>query len=170
MAKRGVYDKGMQKVIDDTNKLCEVRHGWVKTKIPMFITEKMLEHYGCMVDWWNPLWRDPTYAQNTRWGRVIAAPFYQQLMGMVQFDMEGNPESGLFGRGGWGDFGNDWEFFRPIRAGDTLRIWQKCEYEDVTIDGEDTPYEFNCTASYDYINQNDELLVEAFSIEVVEWV
>ena len=158
MATRGVYSKGIQKMIDDTNKVCDERAGWTKTKVPMFIAEKMLEHYGSMVDWWNPLWRDPSYAQNTRWGRIIAAPFYQNLLGMVQFDMESNPECGYGGPGGRGDFGNDWEFFRPIRANDTIKVWQRCEYEDVTIDGKDTPYVFDCTANYDHINQNDELV------------
>jgi hypothetical protein len=158
MATRGVYSKAMQKMIDDTNKLCEERTGWAKTKVPMFISEKMLEHYGSMVDWWNPLWRDPYYAQNTRWGKIMAAPFYQNLLGMVQFDMEANPECGYGGPGGRGDFGNDWEFFRPIRANDTIRVWQYCEFEDVTIDGKDTPHVFDCTASYDHINQNDELV------------
>ncbi len=159
MAIRGVYSKAIQKMIDDTNRLCDERTGWTKTKAPLFITEKMLEHYGSMVDWWNPLWRDPYYAQNTRWGRIVAAPFYQQLLGVVRFDMQANPECGYGSPGGRAYLGNDWEFFRPIRANDTIRVWQHHpEFEDVTIDGKDTPYVFDCTASYDHINQNDELV------------
>jgi acyl dehydratase len=74
----------------------------------------------------NPLFTDPEYAGKTRWGGLIAPPTYMYNMGSNEEVPEIPPEVRARGRGGamagiHGFYsGNDIEFYRPVREGDTL--------------------------------------------------
>jgi len=72
----------------------------------------------------NPLYANPDYAKNTRWGNVIAPPMFIITMG---YDRSGtlDPELKAKTRGalrgiGMYQSGFEFEFFRPIYPGDEL--------------------------------------------------
>lgn len=67
----------------------------------------------------NPLYMDDAYAKQTSWGGMIAAPTisggFPWLMPLLE---KLNPTMGKYRTGMNG--GNEYEFFEPIRPGDTL--------------------------------------------------
>jgi acyl dehydratase len=67
----------------------------------------------------NPLYADERYARSTRWGGIIAPPTisggFPWLMPILE---KLNPTMGKYRTGLNG--GNEYEFFEPIRPGDTL--------------------------------------------------
>ena len=74
----------------------------------------------------NPMWQDEEYAKTTRNGGVIAPPFLLcALMTISPTSLEPNvvpvpiPELPLHGEHTL-DGGAEWEFFLPLRLGDTL--------------------------------------------------
>ncbi len=161
MVTRGVYTAAEQKMIDDTNKMADTVVGWAKPPTPMVATEESMKSYGRSVDYWNPLWYDDNYAANTRWGSIIAAPFYDDrffMGGGGEIDMMASPELGLYRHPV--HWISDYEFFKPIRPGDTFRVWRRRPViEDVTsLDGQGSRT-FNVQSFGDLINQNDELVL-----------
>ena len=44
------------------------------------VTEDLIRHFADAIGDPNPLWRDRTYAQNTRWGGIIAPPLYESCI------------------------------------------------------------------------------------------
>jgi len=79
--------------------------------------------YGCGDD--NPLFTDPNYARKTRWGGVIAPGM---MVGQVNKPMLGDPPSAelkalkksLFKGIHVFVSGANWNFYRPLRVGDTV--------------------------------------------------
>ena len=68
----------------------------------------------------NPLYRDPEYAKNTRYGRLIAPPNWLYSVFPTWVSV------GLPGVHGFHS-GNDWEFYKPVYEGDT--ITPECIFE-----------------------------------------
>jgi len=71
----------------------------------------------------NPLWRDEEYAKNTSWGGIVAFPiaFHPSTRsGSTRATFE--RPAGL--RGG-APVTDEWEFFEPIRPGDTITTTTK---------------------------------------------
>ena len=66
----------------------------------------------------NPLWRDEEYAKKTSWGGIIAFP-----IAFHPSTRSGKPratyESPIRGGGG-APVTDEWEFFEPVRPGDTI--------------------------------------------------
>jgi acyl dehydratase len=79
--------------------------------------------HGCGND--NPLFCDPAYARGTRWGNVIAPGM---MAGIINSPMAGDPidpelkakTKSIFRGVHVFVSGSDWEWYRPIHAGDTL--------------------------------------------------
>jgi acyl dehydratase len=88
------------------------------------VSRDVIRHVAYAIDDYNALYLDEEYARTTRWAGVIAPPGYlyghgrlylawPQLLGRIvdsegyEFDMPDN-------------MGDDWEFFRPARPGDTI--------------------------------------------------
>lgn len=157
MAVCGQYTKAQRKMVDDTNKTADTLVGWAKSPTRMVATEEAIKNVGLSADYWNPLWHDNNYAMNTRWGSIIAFPFFQERFGAGMFSPQATPECGFK------DYiyiGDDWEFFKPVRPGDTFRVWRnRPSMEDITsLDGKG-PLRFRCVVTDLYhINQNDELV------------
>ena len=63
----------------------------------------------------NPVFNDETAARDTRHGGLIASPLFLRSMGsgpdMLKFE---SPYPGLV------DGGGEWEFFEPVRVGDSI--------------------------------------------------
>ncbi len=68
----------------------------------------------------NPLYRDPAYAEETRYGRLIAPPNWLYSVFPTWVSV------GLPGVHGFHS-GNDWEFYKPVYEGDT--ITPECIFE-----------------------------------------
>jgi acyl dehydratase len=157
MAIRGVYSDAEKKMLATYEEEAKTVIGWVKSPEKRVATEESMKRMGKIMDYWNPLWHDEQYAMNTRWGGLIAPPFYQQRFAMVQFDLRATPEVGI-GDHVW--MGEDWEFFQPVRPGDTFKAWSRHPQleETTSLDGQG-PRQFRLLASdVDIFNQRDELV------------
>jgi acyl dehydratase len=135
MAVRGVYTKAEQKMLDELNSSIFMKPGWFKPKAKMVATAESIKNFAVSVDFWNPLWRDESYAVGTRWGGIIAPPMYQERFGYSgSFGLMATPEvgyqSGVY-------IGQDYEFFKPVRPGDSFTVWRNPpKLEDITtLDG-----------------------------------
>lgn len=78
-------------------------------------TKDSIRHFAEGIGDMNPLYRDEDYARKTKYGNIIAPPCY---LYPIQW---GVPGGGLTGIHGW-YVGGDWEFYRPIYAGDEFRV------------------------------------------------
>jgi len=100
----------------------------------------------------NPLWLDPTYAQGTRYGSIIAPPTFLYSVLWPSGALAG----GLPGVHSFHG-GNDWQFFKPIRLND--RILASARLIDVTE--KQSRYggrSVIVTVEVNYKNQFDELV------------
>lgn len=161
MATRGEYNKAQQKMLDDANQRAAKMEGWVKSPNRMVATEEAMRSYVNALDYWNPLWRDDNYARSTRWGGIIAFPGFQERFagGSLPPNLGATPECGYPGFSG-GGLEDQWEYFKPIRPGDTFRVWfNRPKIEDITSLDRKGPLTFRVTLSDNtHINQNNELV------------
>ncbi len=168
MAVKGVYSELEKMMLEEWNQREDPFVGWLGDEpantipYPVFhrkATQELIENMAYAVDFPNLLWRDDKYARATKWGGVIAPPFYEQVIthgGPAPKLLQIPPEMGS-AQYLWS--GSDWKFFKPIRPGDTFRVWvYKQTIEDVTDESGFGPRKFNIYRGYKYINQNDELV------------
>ena len=66
------YQKGIDKMIADTNKKMDEMEGWTKPKAPQVATAEAMKHFAFQINHYNPMFYDDTYAAGTRWGGLIA--------------------------------------------------------------------------------------------------
>lgn len=168
MAVKGVYSDAEKRMLEEWNGREDPFVGWLGNEptntipYPVYhreVTKELIESMAYAMDYENPLWRDERYASATRWGGVIAPPFYEQII------THGGPQPKLLKvpeeLGGvqylWS--GSDWRFFRPIRPGDRFRVWiYQQTIEDVTDESGFGPRKFNIYRGYKYLNQRGELV------------
>ncbi len=133
MAKKGVYSQAEQTFLASYSEIARARAGWVKPlRIPA-VTYDSLALWAQCFDYPNPLWRDLEYGRTSRWGSVIAPPFYQE--GIVLESWMAPPVPGM-GFPGGGMMGEDWYFYKPLRIGDSFHIWRRQpRLTDVTEEG-----------------------------------
>lgn len=180
MALPGIYTKEEQQMLEEWKEV-ERDVGWLgdnpipgKTPFPVFnrvATEDLIRKRAISIDDPNPLWSDEKYARQTRWGSIIAPPFFPVV---ITFQGWRNyrlipPEVGIGrikfpaaprkpNREGWGVFPH-WEFFKPIRPGDSFRVW--CgpnKTEDKTNPDGKGPHTFFLDDQLKYFNQKGELV------------
>lgn len=83
-----------------------------------------IEHFSFSYGDDNPLWNDPDYARNTRWGDIIAPPTYHSITGKSAAPVF-TPETKKLFRGlfkGVGAYlsGYDYEWWKPIYVSDEI--------------------------------------------------
>lgn len=162
MTVRGEYTKAEKEMIAADNKEADTLVGWTEFA-DRFATKESMKGIALMADPWNPLWHDEDYAARTRWGDIIAIPTYLQgqwgfrLEHMASSVLKSPPELG-YQHFWW--VGEDWEFFKPIRPGDSFRIWRRRpQTKDMTpLDGKGPRTFARVLQDCDYINQKDELV------------
>lgn len=101
----------------------------------------------------NPLWRDEEYADKTRYGRIVAPPNWLYSVFPTYVPL------GLPGVHGFHS-GNDWEFFKPILCGDTIRP----ECNVTGFEQKTSKFAGDMVILYyeaRYYNQSDELVAKA---------
>ncbi len=157
MPKCGVYNEGELKLLEVFEKFAKQRAGWVR---PMRIREATRDNialWAQVFDYPNPLWRDPEYAKDSRWGGIIAPPFYQEGIMLVSWMPDPVPEAGFPAGGGM--LGEDWDFHTPVRIGDSFKIWREKPFlRDIST--EDSPLRRFICMQHDenMYNQHDELV------------
>ena len=169
MVVRGIYTKAESKMLSEWHERADRLVGWLgetPTKdVPYPVshrvaTKELILHMAYAADYWNPLWRDENYARNTRWGSIIAPPFFQHCVshGGVRHPMEMPPEDGI-AMMSHDDICDRWEFFKPIHVNDSFRVWNgPAKIEDITKSDEDALRKFKTTSEMYYINQKDEVV------------
>lgn len=166
MAVRGVYTKEEEKMLADFKEMSDKLVGWLgetsseEVPYPVFhrvATKELILHMAYAADYWNPLWRDESYARNTRWGGIIAPPFFQNCIshGGPVYPLKMPPEAGvaipIFG-------GEYWEFYKPIYVNDSFKVWVGSpSIEDVTKGDKMALRRFRVASNISYINQRDEV-------------
>lgn len=84
--------------------------------------EDLIRHFADALGDPNPLWRDPEYARKTRYGSIIAPPYFLSTFG------GGGAQHGL--RGVYTIVtGHSWEFYKPVFPGD--RITSDCVFAEL---------------------------------------
>lgn len=86
----------------------EAREPWYNTQA----TRDTIRHFVNGIGDMNPLYRDPSYARGTRYGRIAAPPCF-----LYSVHWPAGQAGLLPGMHGW-HAGNDWEWFKPILEGD----------------------------------------------------
>ncbi len=116
----------------EKDEVFEVMKEWVGEEQGPFtcvVDKSMLMKVPWAVDDPNPLWRDEDYARRTRYGGLIASPYFVEFLrfrGMS--DYTGPPKTGrpprrpLPGSPANVVGGEEVEYFLPIRPGDTITI------------------------------------------------
>jgi hypothetical protein len=180
MARPGVYTKEEKKMLEQWD-IIEQEVGWVgddpipgKVAYPVVFREATRD---AIRDWangtqnLNPIYLEEKYARQTRWGSIIAPPFFQQTIcpqGPVSYRII-PPEVGI-GRtmdpGApqqdypvmWAVFPH-WEHFKPIRPGDSFRIWcgPNIHIDETNSNGKG-PRIFSLHDQVKYFNQKNELV------------
>lgn len=166
MAIKGVYTKEEEKMLADWKENANKLVGWLGEKasdqVPYPVlhrvaTKDLILHMAYAADYWNPLWRDENYARNTRWGGIIAPPFFEQCIahGGPRHLLEVPPSVGVAKTDMGGHF---WRFFKPIHVNDSFRVWiGLAKIEDITKGDKTAPRKFQVIPELSYINQRDEV-------------
>lgn len=168
MAQPGVFTEAEERMIANFTAKSEKLTGWVG-EMPSadfafpghrVATKELIHHMATAADFKNPLYRDEQYAKNTRWGGIIAPPFYYHAIlhgGRVCF-LTMPPEDGIV-RSERVLMIQQGDFYQPIRPGDSFRIWLgPTKIIDVTKPGENSLRQFKLVRIVSYINQRDEVV------------
>jgi acyl dehydratase len=157
MAVRGVYTDAEKEMLAIFDKDAERLSGWYKPLNTRVASEESMKTWASVVDPWNPLWRDESYAANTRWGGIIALPMYEERFSFESWQPTVPPGAGFIGGYWWGE---NWEFFKPIRPNDHFRVWRRrSTLDDITsLDGKGVRTFGFVSNDADLINQKEELV------------
>ncbi|WP_322041022.1 FAS1-like dehydratase domain-containing protein [Burkholderia diffusa] len=168
MAERGIYTAAERRMLEAFRDLSARLTGWVgETPAAGFpypahrvATKELIEHMASAADFRNPLYRDDAYARNTRWGSVVAPPFYYHAI------LHGGGICPLFLAPDEGIVRNELvlmmhksDFYKPVHVGDVFKVWYgPTKIEDITESGENSLRRFRTSRLISYINQRDEIV------------
>ena len=144
-------DRGEVRLPPPVHKLMDYEHA--RGLNNRLVTEDLIRHYADAVGDPNPIWRDPSYANSTRWGGFIAPPTYESCIAYGSSMSARLKISGILRMSA----GHKHEYFVPIRPGDVFTIYDRFEgIEEKRV--ENKPYRmFVESAPRYYINQRNEV-------------
>ncbi|WP_322041026.1 FAS1-like dehydratase domain-containing protein [Burkholderia diffusa] len=167
MAVRGVYTAAEQQMMKAWDEDWRGLVGWMgetrsrEIPYPIFhrvASKDLIEHFACAADYWNPLWRDDNYARNTRWGGVIAPPFYYECIshsGPRAYFLRVTPDVGVLTHLYVMTYR---EFFQPVRLNDSFKVFIGApKLEDVTREDGESERVFKVSDTLLFENQRGEL-------------
>ena len=168
MAIRGVYTEEEEKVLSEYRALigkteyakAESHIGYYGGIINIVANKDLIRRYAQVVGDDNPLWVDEEYAKKTRYGHIIAPPF---ILHCIAIGAGGGREFHVpvsLGRATYLNLGCNWQFFKPVYAGDSFKVKDVIfnSIEDKTrLDG-NGPRQFLTSSDRTYINQNEEVV------------
>jgi acyl dehydratase len=138
------------------------------------ITEDLIRNYCNCVGDLNPLFRDETYARNTRWGGIIAPPMILHYVAMLSagigLEPPEVPERGgrlrIHGAGGL-NVGGVVEFYEPVRPGDKFVCVDKfLGIDEVTKPDKPVPRLLRSMGQRKFINQHGKVVAAASGVEL----
>jgi acyl dehydratase len=147
---------------------------WFGVKNTMITQDTIRNYCNCVGDL-NPLFRDETYAKNTRWGGIIAPPmiihYIAQASGGLGIEPPNVKERGdrprIHGVGAL-NVGSKIEFYEPIHPGDTFSCVDKyIGVEEVTKKEKPVPRLLRHRGQRKFINQHGKIAVVAAGIEML---
>lgn len=157
------FNRALDKMLEDFRNAAKKVPGWgTSTRESPTVTAKAMIKYASESVKYNPFWLDEQYAAGTRWGGLIAFPMFSPDGSNPTYSPFHprpfiTPECGYL-RQLWP--GEDWEFFRPIRVGDTLRVWRRLPLlTEITVPyGGNVRGFWNLGCDDDVVNQRDEII------------
>jgi hypothetical protein len=191
MAVPGVYTKAEQKMLKMWEEV-EQNVGWLgdepimgKVTYPVYnrtVTREFIIQRANAIQDPNPLFRDEKYAAHTRWGSIIAPPFYENVIaqqGWLNTRIV-PPEIGFAKALDavpqfpyhvlWTVYPH-WEFFKPIREDDKFKIW--CgpnTHQDITNPDGKGRRRFCILDHLKFINQKNELVAIKYKSQRFEFI
>lgn len=165
MAIQGVYSDLEKKMLDDFAEEAASREGWSK---PAYrgnilsmggsprVTAESIKEYGASFDPWNPFWSNEDWATVSRWGGLIAHPWFAERYKPGEKMLRAPKDFFLT----FYLMGHDLEMYQPIRPGDTIRAWaRRPTLEDATDLSGNGPRRFHYVDVWtDIFNQRDEIV------------
>jgi acyl dehydratase len=173
-------EQEIQRYIRDKNKYIgqewplPVGKKWFGQKNRQITTDLIRNYCNCVGDL-NPLFRDETYAKNTRWGGIIAPPMIIHYIAMVSAGIGLEPpnvkERGdrprVHGVGGL-NVGGMVEFYEPILPGDEFSCVDKfLGTEEVTKKEKPVPRLIRNIGQRKFINQHGRIVAAASGVELL---
>lgn len=155
------YSQSEQKILRDTQKKAASMTGWFPTKTPIIAHEFLMRLWANTVDFWNPLFNDKEYAKDTKFGNIIAAPFFIENIDNVvlreNLDLEIDPNIELNGVWHGRNDGGDAEMLQPIFPNDSFKVRiVSPSITDTTVPGSSIR-SFLLTTTIEYVNQKGEV-------------
>jgi acyl dehydratase len=156
----GIYSQATSKKLEEINHQFDELVGWQTSgnttmDVSMSMTADLvfMKMWANAADFWNPLFNNEEYANTTRYGGIIAAPFYKESGAMfptLPADLENGTWAGS-------NDGGDIEFFLPIRPGDAFKTYaERSTVTDETPAEGSTTRTFAVTGSGSLYNQKGE--------------
>ena len=139
--------------------------------VRIFEMEKgAIKRFADAVDDQNPLYWDEEYARNSRYGSIIAPPGFfgwpiKRTKGVLTFSAIREELIVALAKSGYSrllDGGIQYEFFKPVRAGDTLTA--SSIIKDIVERGGQTGKTAFVITETTYINQNGDLVAKVREI------
>jgi acyl dehydratase len=147
------YNGAIDKMVEETRKRMATAIGWGTGKR---VTAEDLVNAASASVTYNPFWINESYAAGTRWGGLIAYPMYATGGNMITTVASETPDCG-FDVQLWP--GQDWEFYQPIRVGDTVRAWNRApQLVEQKVDRGGIRGFLNIEGDYDMVNQRNEIV------------
>ena len=160
---RAAYNRAIDKMVEGFRQGAKKVVGWGTSRMGSpTVTAKALINYAKSSVTHNPFWLDERYAAGTKWGGLIGFPMFSPGGSNPSYSTftpgpYQTPECGYESQL-WP--GENWEFLRPIRVGDTLRAWYRTPQltEQTYKDRGDTRGFLNLECDCDVVNQRDEIV------------
>ena len=156
----GVYSDREQKLLDEARSAIEAQKGGPAMFGGGEANETVMRLYAQAWDPWNPLFNDPDYAKNTRYGGLIAIPCWKEPGAMfptlpMDFGDRMTDRANL---------GGAFEMLRPIRPGDVLtaKVGQS-RIVDVTPEEGGDSHVFYLEGAGELYNQDGELVMRGIT-------
>lgn len=174
--RRHVYNQAELEMLDEFKRDSDSKVGWLPDEASPELTYPVWQHtaeagfmkhmaHACFYK--NRLYRDEEYARTTRWGGVIAPPFFVKHFTNIGYGhhLALTPGCGRFVGMSVGEiFVNH----KPIRAGDSFRIYtMPASIEDVTPDGEQPERNWKISEEMRFYNQRDELVTRNLRVNTL---
>jgi acyl dehydratase len=114
MAETSVISESLKKMI-----------GQEITKAATFeVSKRMIRKFAVATEDSNPLWQDEEYAKKSKWGGIIAPPFYPTAF-LVQEFQDWTVKEELSPLRRFVPGGTEQEYYQPIKPGDEITvIWK----------------------------------------------
>ena len=129
--KNGGYNAVEQKFLDYIDNVIKpASAASTDVNVPV-ATEEAIKIFSEWADPWNPVFHDPEYGKQTKYGSIIAPPhFMESISSWMMWPMQ--PETGFMDHDYAGDY---YEYFKPVKPGDSFTIRRDpVEYEEISED------------------------------------